>query len=133
MPIHIFLIISTTSPSLNIMALRKKSSFKLHSKKAPTLKQKHRRTDKIIKADALNWKPVELPDHMDDYGGLYGIEELEGVDVKMVNGKAEFISKESGDEAEDDNDEFQGFDDIPEPQTKKQRTDKKENQKKKKR
>lgn len=132
MPIHIFLIISTTSPSLNIMALRKKSSFKLHSKKAPTLKQKHRRTDKIIKADALNWKPVELPDHMDDYGGLYGIEELEGVDVKMVNGKAEFISKESGDEAEDDNDEFQGFDDIPEPQTKKQRTDKKENQKKKK-
>lgn len=102
----------------------KKGSFKLQGKKkTPTLKQRHARTDKIIKADALLWKPVDIPDHMEDYGGLFGIEELEGVDVKMVNGKPEFIAKESDDEDGEDDDEFTGFDDSDEPQPKKQKKD----------
>lgn len=97
-----------------------KRSFKLLAKKAtPTLKQKQRQTNKIIKADALQWKPVDIPDHMEDYGGLFGIEELDGVDVKMVNGKAEFVSRESDLEASDDD-----FFDFDGPKKKKQKKNK---------
>ncbi|SCU88890.1 LAFA_0E15104g1_1 [Lachancea sp. 'fantastica'] len=42
----------------------------------------------------LNWKTVEIPDTMDDYGGFYGLEEIDGVDVKIVDGKAQFIAKD---------------------------------------
>ncbi|KAF8001523.1 hypothetical protein HF325_004024 [Metschnikowia pulcherrima] len=47
------------------------------------------------------WKPVELPDNLGDYSGFFGLEELEGVDVRMVNGAPEFIAKESDDEADE--------------------------------
>lgn len=102
-----------------------KRSFKLLAKRVtPTMKQKQGRTNKIIKADALKWKPVDVPDHMEDYGGLFGIEELEGVDVKMVNGKAEFVSRESDLEASDD--EFLGFDEPKKKKQKKSKQDLKE-------
>ncbi|CEP64234.1 ATP-dependent RNA helicase LALA0_S10e05556g [Lachancea lanzarotensis] len=42
----------------------------------------------------LNWKTVQIPDTMDDYGGFYGLEEIDGVDVKIVDGKAQFIAKD---------------------------------------
>lgn len=93
----------------------------------PTLKQKNARVNKIIKADQLQWKSVEVPDNLGDYSGFFGLEELEGVDVRMLNGKPEFIAKESdlegenGEESEDDaagseiedEDDFAGFDDEP--------------------
>ncbi|KAM9916882.1 hypothetical protein OXX80_013442, partial [Metschnikowia pulcherrima] len=63
--------------------------------KTPTLMQKNARQNKIIKADQVMWKPVELPDNLGDYSGFFGLEELEGVDVRMVNGAPEFIAKES--------------------------------------
>lgn len=113
----------------------------------PTLKQKNARVNKIIKTDQLQWKPVEVPDNLGDYSGFFGLEELEGVDVRMLNGKPEFIAKESDDEdgdedmedeeeeieeaeeeeaGEDNEDDFAGFDDekdVP-PAPKKQKAEK---------
>lgn len=61
------------------------------SKKPQTLKQQQKLESKVVKAGNLNWKPVEIPDNLDDYEGFYGLEEIDGVDVKIVDGKAEFI------------------------------------------
>lgn len=73
---------------------------------------------KSINSDSLNWKPVEIPDNLESYEGLYGLEEIDGVDVKIVNGRAQFVVKgdelavalaveeETGDE-----EEFRGFSD----------------------
>lgn len=65
---------------------------------------------KIVAADALNWKTVDIPDTLDDFGGFYGLEELDGVGVEYVDGKPQFVvkgnqeaeSKEKGDVAADD-------------------------------
>ncbi|SCU90643.1 LADA_0F05512g1_1 [Lachancea dasiensis] len=46
----------------------------------------------MVDPSALNWKRVDIPNTMDDYGGFYGLEELEGVDVKIVNGKVQFFA-----------------------------------------
>lgn len=74
------------------------------SRKTPTLKQKNARVNKIIKANQLQWKSVDIPDNLGDYSGFFGLEELEGVDVRMLNGKPEFITKASDleDEVEED-------------------------------
>lgn len=97
---------------------KKSSGGKFVRSKPPTLKQKNARQNKIIKADQLMWKPVDIPDNLGDYSGFFGLEELEGVDVRMVNGKAEFISKNSDAEGSD-NEEFEGFeedDDMEDPE-----------------
>ncbi|KAK6204389.1 P-loop containing nucleoside triphosphate hydrolase protein [Scheffersomyces amazonensis] len=70
-------------------------------RKTPTLKQKLRSQSKIVRVDQLKWKPVDIPDNLDDYEGFFGLEEIDGVDVKMVNGRAEFIMKESNDDESD--------------------------------
>ncbi|CCH61396.1 hypothetical protein TBLA_0E03420 [Henningerozyma blattae CBS 6284] len=46
---------------------------------------------KLLKASSLNWKTVKVPDTLDDFGGFYGLEELDGVDIKVVNGQVQFI------------------------------------------
>lgn len=46
-----------------------------------------------ISASDLKWKKVDIPDNLDDYGGFYGLEEIDGVDVKVVNGKVQFIAR----------------------------------------
>ena len=45
-----------------------------------------------VSADALTWKEVALPDHLDDFEGFYGLEEIEGVDVVRAEekGKIQF-------------------------------------------
>ena len=41
--------------------------------------------------DTLKWKPVEMPDVLDDVEGFYGLEEVEGVDVVVKDdGKVEY-------------------------------------------
>jgi len=116
----------------------KVSKYGSKVRKTPTLKQKNARVNKIIKADQLQWKPVDIPDNLGDYSGFFGLEELEGVDVVMLNGKAEFIMKDSdlegeyedveeSDEAENE-EEFAGFDD--EKEVKKNENQSKKNNKK---
>lgn len=68
--------------------------------KTPSLLEKYAARNKIISADLFMWKPVDIPDTMGDYSGFFGLEELDGVDVRMVNGKPEFIAQESDDDAE---------------------------------
>ena len=72
-----------------------KSKKGQQTRKTPTLKQKLHRESKVVKAESLNWKTVEVPDNLDDWEGFYGLEEIDGVDVKIVNGKAEFIVKDN--------------------------------------
>lgn len=36
---------------------------------------------KVFGVDDLNWKSVQLPDRMDDLGGFFGLEEIDGVDI----------------------------------------------------
>lgn len=83
------------------MAPQKKST-KANSKqvRTPTLLEKNAARNKIISADQFSWKAVDIPDTLGDYSGFFGLEELDGVDVRMVNGKPEFIAQESDDDAE---------------------------------
>lgn len=37
---------------------------------------------KKVALDELKWKEVKLPDHLDDFDGFMGLEEIEGVDIK---------------------------------------------------
>ena len=59
-----------------------------------------------VKLNELEWKTVPIADTLDDFGGFYGLEEIDGVDVKIVNGQAQFftvdkhIKKEASDETE---------------------------------
>lgn len=48
-----------------------------------------------VGADELGWKAVDVPDTLEDFGGFYGLEEIDGVDVKVVNGKVEFVVKDA--------------------------------------
>lgn len=81
----------------------KKGPKKQNVRKPLTLKQKLKKESKIVRADSLNWKPVEIPDNLESYEGLYGLEELEGVDVNYVDGKAQFIVKEPKETEKDEN------------------------------
>ncbi|GFG09105.1 ATP-dependent RNA helicase mak5 [Aspergillus udagawae] len=45
--------------------------------------------DGIVGADELNWKEVPLPDRLEDAGGFFGLEEIEGVDIVRGSGNGE--------------------------------------------
>lgn len=69
-------------------------------KPALSMKEKMAKGNKIVKPDALQWKSVEIPDTLGDFSGFFGLEELDGVDVKMVDGRPEFIAKDEDEDAE---------------------------------
>lgn len=71
--------------------LKKGGQNKTKVRKPLSLKQKLKKESKIVKVDNLNWKAVEIPDNLDDYQGFYGLEEIDGVDVKVVGGNVEFV------------------------------------------
>lgn len=59
------------------------------SKKAPVgVKQT------VTSSNQLHWKPVKVPENMDDFEGFYGMEEIDGVGVKVIDGKLTFIAPE---------------------------------------
>jgi ATP-dependent RNA helicase DDX24/MAK5 len=49
---------------------------------------------KKVDAGALPWKPISMPDRMDDYEGFFGLEELDDVEVKRdeSTGTISFLS-----------------------------------------
>ncbi|EAW06655.1 ATP-dependent RNA helicase MAK5 [Aspergillus clavatus NRRL 1] len=51
--------------------------------------------DGIVGADELNWTEVALPDRLEDAGGFFGLEEIEGVDIvrNPGNGEVRFKAK----------------------------------------
>lgn len=46
-------------------------------------------TDRLLGVDELDWKEVQLPDRLDDAGGFFGLEEIEGVDIVRPQGGGE--------------------------------------------
>ncbi|EGV64000.1 ATP-dependent RNA helicase [Yamadazyma tenuis] len=76
------------------MAPLKKQKSKYARKPRASLKNQMLRESRVVKADSLKWKPVEIPDNLDNYEGLYGLEEIDGVDVEIVNGQAQFKVKD---------------------------------------
>ncbi|OWB62925.1 organic cyclic compound binding protein [[Candida] boidinii] len=86
----------------------------------------------VVSAGSLKWKPVEIPDTLGDYDGFYGLEEIDGVDVKIVNGQVQFVVKdeEKVGEAEKfdptEGIEFEGENDNEEEETDKKKNNKKE-------
>lgn len=59
----------------------------------PAAKSTAKPQEMIVDEANLNWKPVDIPDTLGDFGGFYGLEEIDGVDVKIVNGKVNFVAK----------------------------------------
>ncbi|KAL4896147.1 P-loop containing nucleoside triphosphate hydrolase protein [Aspergillus ambiguus] len=49
--------------------------------------------DGIVGVEDLNWKEVALPDRLEDAGGFFGLEEIEGVDVVRPQGNGEIRFK----------------------------------------
>ncbi|KAJ5594987.1 ATP-dependent RNA helicase mak5 [Penicillium hispanicum] len=51
--------------------------------------------DGIVGIDELNWQEVALPDRMEDVGGFFGLEEIDGVDIvrPQGNGQVQFKAK----------------------------------------
>ena len=87
--------------------------------------QKKRKRSEV---DALPWKELSVPDHLDDYEGFFGLEEVDDVDVvKDVEGGLKFQVKGRGDSVRkretvlqgsdsathDDEVEWEGFPDEP--------------------
>ncbi|KAK3699832.1 ATP-dependent RNA helicase [Vermiconidia calcicola] len=58
------------------MKARKKRKLDGNNPTPPTKVPKSK-----VKADALAWRDVSMPDHMDDYEGFLGLEEVEDVEV----------------------------------------------------
>lgn len=44
-----------------------------------------------VRADALPWNEVEMPDMFDDAEGFYGLEEVEGVEVIRDGDRVQFV------------------------------------------
>lgn len=45
--------------------------------------------DGFVGLDDLNWKEVPLPDRIEDAGGFFGLEEIDGIDVVRPEGNGE--------------------------------------------
>lgn len=72
--------------------LKKKAGKKVTAK---TSKSKTLTEAMEVNASQLNWKPVDIPDTLDDFEGFYGLEEIDNVDVKIVNGAVKFITRDA--------------------------------------
>lgn len=68
----------------------------------PKLKKKHKTENKkdksddheTVAVDKLNWKPVEIEGSgLNDYEGFFGLEEVGGIGVEVIKGKAVFKQK----------------------------------------
>ncbi|RAK77316.1 ATP-dependent RNA helicase MAK5 [Aspergillus fijiensis CBS 313.89] len=55
-----------------------------------TKKQKKSANADVVTVNDLNWKEVALPDRMEDAGGFFGLEEIDGVDVIKASGEIRF-------------------------------------------
>ncbi|EDO19275.1 hypothetical protein Kpol_1036p17 [Vanderwaltozyma polyspora DSM 70294] len=71
----------------------KGKSFKGSSSKGNSKTVKSNNNDNVVvNAADLKWKPVEIPDTLDDFEGFYGLEEIDGVGVKIVGGQVQFVA-----------------------------------------
>ncbi|AGO12382.1 AaceriAER027Wp [[Ashbya] aceris (nom. inval.)] len=64
------------------------------SKAKSSTKAKTADAKRVVDANALKWQKVNVPDTLDDFGGFYGLEEIDGVDVEVVDGKVQFVARD---------------------------------------
>ena len=67
-----------------------------------------------VTLDQLKWSAVDVPDNLDDYEGLCGLEEVDDVDIIRENGRVTFHAKNetpSDVKESEDEDEWEGFSD----------------------
>ncbi|KAH8888565.1 DEAD-domain-containing protein [Thozetella sp. PMI_491] len=69
---------------------------------------------RVVDANSLLWRPVQIPEVLEDAEGFYGLEEVEGVQVVRHGDKVQFITSLPLEQSEAESEEFQGFDDLPE-------------------
>ena len=71
------------------------SSVQTNKKKkgANTSNATSQKDDGIVALDDLNWKAVPLPDRLEDAGGFFGLEEIDGVDIVRPDGRGEIQFK----------------------------------------
>ncbi|KAI3392252.1 hypothetical protein diail_5940 [Diaporthe ilicicola] len=88
-------------------------------KKAPAKASKSSKPKRVVDANSLAWKAVDLPEMFNDAEGFFGLEEISGVDVVRNGNVVKFVTADDSptpDENEDD--DFEGFGDDPvEPTT----------------
>lgn len=61
-------------------------------KKAPAKSSKTSKPKRVVDANSLPWKSVELPEMFNDAEGFYGLEEITGVDVVRNGNVVKFVS-----------------------------------------
>jgi ATP-dependent RNA helicase DDX24/MAK5 len=101
-------------------------SKRQNERKAPAHKKS---TAQKVALERLVWKPVELPDRLEDAEGFYGLEEIDGVEIGHdESGNVEYIvhneDQSKGENISSDESEWEGFDDDsratePEPRNEK--------------
>ncbi|KAH3680853.1 hypothetical protein WICPIJ_008066 [Wickerhamomyces pijperi] len=77
-----------------------KSNRVSKAKKASKNGTKVPKDPKLVESSSLKWKSVDIPDTLEDFGGFYGLEEIDGVGVEYVDGKVKFVVKDENKIAE---------------------------------
>ncbi|CAN6623293.1 ATP-dependent RNA helicase Mak5p [Trichomonascus vanleenenianus] len=87
--------------------LKRKASFSSGSgpKKLKKKKETPAKAQEAVDVEDLKWKPVEVPDTLDDFEGFFGLEEIDGVGVEVVNGQVKFTKNKTNDEVQDQKEE----------------------------
>ncbi|KAL9094897.1 MAG: hypothetical protein Q9165_002846 [Trypethelium subeluteriae] len=76
-------------PKVAAMKARKRQKIEQNGStpRRPTQNRQVDGAGRTVKLDALQWKPVQMPDRMDDYEGFFGLEEIDDVElVRDANG-----------------------------------------------
>ncbi|CAK1354769.1 unnamed protein product [Cercospora beticola] len=114
-------------PKVAAMKARKRQKLSTEDKAATSQIQKKpaAATKRKVTLDSLKWKPVSLPDRMDDYEGFFGLEEIEDVEVTRdgTTGTLAFLStanadSEHGNDDSDGAESWAGFEDEEQPAAK---------------
>lgn len=61
-------------------------------KQAPAKSAKSSKPKRVVDANSLAWKPVDLPEMFNDAEGFFGLEEISGVDVVRNGNVVKFVS-----------------------------------------
>lgn len=61
-------------------------------KQAPAKSSKSSKPKRVVDANSLAWKPVDLPEMFNDAEGFFGLEEISGVDVVRNGNVVKFVS-----------------------------------------
>lgn len=70
-----------------------KSTKKQRVEKAPNSTPAEVDETRSLGIDDLDWKEVQLPDRLEDAGGFFGLEEIDGVDIVRAKGHGEIKFK----------------------------------------